>query len=515
MAKQVQQSRLYHWLLGGLLLVCLLFYSILIERRPIEWDALGYRVAGANIAQGVGPAIEHPLNQDLGPYFTLAAFAVQRPQEPARLYLNYPPGFPLLLALPQWVGLPDWFLLPVLSTLGVFFTCWLGSSLFDRWTGLLGAAIVAFTPIYLEWGTSFWADLPATCFLVGALAVYLIGCHQRTCKRQIVGGSIAGAMVVLAMFIKYSSVLVLLPLCAYAVITQRKKMFVSVVSWAFAVTVAAGLVGVGLYNRGLYGSPFETFYSASRSGFSFPIFSFSYVFGPSPVDGYGLITAARTLWANFSWLIALAIGGLTRAKREAIILLGGLFLVFLALSSMYAWAPKGVDTRYLLPLLTPLGLFIARGFFWALDVCAPLRKWMLGLLLVAVAVTFFAALPGLWRRLEERNHTVVLAEQLVRQLTNGSEPDAVFLAYFWNDRINYLGGRLTCFYRRMNLNDRENFETTLTFVVTRLLDNGRQVFYVQDRDPALGDSLDVLRENFTLDLWKETPIPTFQITRQE
>jgi hypothetical protein len=147
-------------LLGGLLFFNLLLYAALVERQPTGWDALGYQVAGENIVQGIGPAIEHPLNQKLGPYFTLAAFAVQHPQNPARLYLNYPPGFPLLLAIPQWIGLPDFFVLPIVSTLSVFLIYLLGNLLFDRWTGLLGAAIVALTPAHLEWGTSFWADLP-------------------------------------------------------------------------------------------------------------------------------------------------------------------------------------------------------------------------------------------------------------------------------------------------------------------------------------------------------------------
>jgi hypothetical protein len=99
--------RSHLWWLCGLLFASLLLYAALMERQPTGWDALGYQVAGRNIVRGIGPAIEYPLNAKVGPYFALAAFAAQRPQEPARLYFNYPPGFPLLLAIPQWLGLPE------------------------------------------------------------------------------------------------------------------------------------------------------------------------------------------------------------------------------------------------------------------------------------------------------------------------------------------------------------------------------------------------------------------------
>jgi riboflavin transporter FmnP len=513
--RRFQPYRPHLWPLSGLLLFSLFLSAALVERQPTGWDALGYQVAGRNIVRGIGPAIEHPFNQELGPYFTLAAFAGQRPQEPARLYLNYPPGFPLLLAVPQWLGLPDFLMLPVLSTLSILFVYLLGSLLLDRWTGLLGAAIVVFTPVFLEWGTSLWADVPGTCFMLGAFAAYLAAWRKKERGWQVVLGVVAGVMVVATIFIKYSNVLVLLPLFAYAICTQRSAMFGSVTNWSLGVTVVIGLIGLGLYNQVVYGSPLETHYSASRSGFAFPILSLSYALGPSPFGGYSLIGAGKTLWSNFSWLLICAVLGLARAARGAIVLLGGLFLVFLVLGSMYARPPLNVATRYLLPLFAPVGLCAARGCLSVLDLCVPWRKWALGLLLVAVLVTSSASLTSSWRRLVDRNRGGLEIQRIAQSLTAGSEHNAVFLAYSWNDPVNYFGERTTLFYRRMNLRDPEEFEDTLIRVVTSLLRDGLPVYYVEDSSPPFANSLQVLQQSFDLRVWKETPIPVYQVSRKE
>jgi 4-amino-4-deoxy-L-arabinose transferase-like glycosyltransferase len=61
---------------------------------------------------------------------------------------KYPPGYPLLLALGVAVGQP-WLINPLAAALGVLGTYLLGRDLFDRDAGLLGAALVAISPMYL------------------------------------------------------------------------------------------------------------------------------------------------------------------------------------------------------------------------------------------------------------------------------------------------------------------------------------------------------------------------------
>lgn len=510
------KSSPHFWLLGGLLILTLSLCMALLERQPTGWDALGYQVAGRNIVQGIGPAIEHPLNAKLGPYFTLAAFADQSLENPARLYLNYPPGFPLLLALPQWLGLPDFLIVPIISALSVLFVYLLGSVLLDRWTGLLGAAIIALTPTFLEWGTSLWADLPGTCFMTGTLATYLAAQRKNSKIHRIALGGIAGAMAVLSIVIKYSNALVLVPLLVYVIYDQRKSVFHSVTNWSFATLVIAGMIGVGLYNQIVYGSPIETHYSASRSGYHFPLFSISYALGPSYADGYSLLGAGKTLWINFSWLLIPATLGLARAPRKAVVLLLGVFLVFFALTSTFNWAPVNEDTRYLLPLFAPVGLLAAKGCLAILDLHTPWRKWGLGVLLIAVGVTLSMSLAKSWSVLRARNQSNPATQQAAYSLTSGSEQDAIFLAYYWNDPINYFGERTTLFYRRMNTRDSTEFENTLVQVVNNLLEEEKlPVYYVVDRQPPLMNSLQILERHFTLQLWKETPISVYRVLKKQ
>jgi hypothetical protein len=100
---------------------------------------------------------------------------------------------------------------------------------------------------------------------------------------------------------------------------------------------------------------------------------------------------------------------------------------------------------------------------------------------------------------------------VAQDLTAGSEPDAVFMAYSWNDPINYFGDRTTLFYRRMDLRHLLEFENELTYAVTDLLRDGLPVYYVVDRQPPLADSLRILQQNFDVILWKEVPISVYRI----
>lgn len=502
---------LYFLLVAVLLLSSFSLYTILVERQPIGWDALGYKVAGRNIAHGKGPAIVHPLNGSFGPYFTLSAFAVQRDQEPVRLYLNYPPGFPLLLAIAPGLGVPDYMMLPLLSMLGVFFTYLLGTLVLDRWVGLLGAAILALMPAYVEWGTAFWADLPGTCLMLGAMVAYLTVWRQERFVYQVLFAGAAGLMAAWATGIKYSNVLILLPLFLYAFVTQRRAMLRAGANWIFLAVLIAGFLGIAGYNHVVLGRPWETHYSASRSGYYFSYFSLSYALGPSPADGYSLIGAAETLWANFSWLLLLVPLGVVRGTRKALLLLGGMFLPFLALASTFAWSPVGVDTRYLLPTFAPLALFVAQGCLsvvsrrWAWD------RWALGLLITIISVTLVLSLGRTFPRLVERNRQSLEIRRTAMDLTADSDSSAVFMAYLWNDPVNYFGERTTLFYRRMDLTGQASFENELVGTVRRLLQDDVPIYYIVDSQPPFANSLGILEQNFDLDLWKEKPLTVYRV----
>jgi 4-amino-4-deoxy-L-arabinose transferase-like glycosyltransferase len=392
----------------------------------------------------------------------------------------------------------------------VIFTYALGGLLFDRWSGVLAAAIVAFTPTHLEWSTAFWADLPGTCFMLGSLTLYVAATRRQNRRGQLALGAAAGLLASWAFFIKYYNVLIVGPLFAYALYTQRHRLLRVTANWGFAITAGLGLIGIGVYNQWLFGGPFNTYYSSPGNGFAFPQFSLSYALGPSPADGYSLIAAGETLWSNFSWLLVLGGLGLLAVRREARVLLVTQLVLFLGLSSVFAWAPRGVDTRYLLPLFAPIGLLAAQGAraVWAQH--TTWRKVMFSVIIVAIVFTWIGALTLTVPKLQSRNEVSVQVAATARERVVGSELNAVFLTYGWNDAIRSAGQRSTLFYRRISGPSPE-FEQTLTRVVTQLLSAGRPVYYLEDMQPPFRDSLAAIQQHFDVKIWKPAPLAVYQI----
>jgi len=504
-------SRRLPWLLLAAVLALNLFVAVRwLEHDTVGWDALGYRLAAQQIVRGEGPTITNRFNTEFGPYFSYAAFNVHRPQEPDRLYLNYPPGFPLMLALPQWLGLPDAVILPAMSALSVLATFALGSHLIDRWTGVLAAAIVSLTPAHLEWSTSFWADLPGAALALTALAIYLAA-DRSTRPRQVGLGAAAGLLAAWAFFVKYAYVVMLLPLAIYALSAQRWNAFKRPINWAFGATAALGLLGLAAYNQWLFGGPFNTYYTSPSAGFGFPQMSLSYALGPSPAGGYSLPAALETLWFNFGWLLILIVPGLRAVRGAPRRLLVLYALAFVALAGVFAWAPRNEDTRYLVAAFAPIALLAAAGLRRLAGRAGAWRKPPFGVIIAALGVTLLASLWTTLPRLSARNTGSAQVLTLARAQVGGSEPDAVFLAYLWNDPIAYAGRRTTLFYRRI-LGADDQFEQQLVRIVGGLLVDGVPVYYVDDRVPPLRNSLAILQRHFDVRVFKPAPLAVYRVT---
>jgi 4-amino-4-deoxy-L-arabinose transferase-like glycosyltransferase len=111
-----------------------------------------------------------------------------RAGDDACLYLNYPIGFPLLLAAAQRLfgSLSVAWYVPALSaTVELVAVFGIGTALFGRWAGLLSAVVLAFAPTRLVFGTSPWSDLPGVVALTGGLALYLWA--ERTARAWLKG----------------------------------------------------------------------------------------------------------------------------------------------------------------------------------------------------------------------------------------------------------------------------------------------------------------------------------------
>src|SRR5690606_16642478 len=142
--------------------------------------------------------------------FSPFAFQIKRPEN-ARLYLGFPPGFPLLLALPGMVtGVLETihYVVPLLSAVGLLLTYYLGKWLVkNEWIALLGAGIVAFMPIYWRFGTEAWSEIPSMVFVLVGIIFYLWAQDEQGSEREKTFYMlVAGAALVFSLFIRYSNI---------------------------------------------------------------------------------------------------------------------------------------------------------------------------------------------------------------------------------------------------------------------------------------------------------------------
>jgi hypothetical protein len=516
-----QLKRIWPVLMMGALFGWSVFlYARYTQTIASGWDPLAYKCAGEQLAAGQGFAYCHPYNAQIGPYFTMAGFNV-RADDNACLYLNYPIGFPFLLAAAQRLfSSPGaaWYVPAISAMVGLLAAFGMGAALFDQWVGLLAAVILALAPTYLTFGTSLWSDLPGVAALNSGLALYLLRTRWTTstwlkCTQAVV----AGTLVTLGLFTRYANGIMLLPWMAYVLFSQRRAAFKDTSNWVFGAVVLVGLAGVLLFNHRYYGTYLGTSYSPEHGWYAWPAFSLRYVLGNSPVGEQSLLATVRTIWSNFAWLLLLAGWGVARMRTPQRILLLGSVLVFAGIYAGYAFPPQGINARFLLPTFPFIGLAAGYGLWSA----APerWRWWWRVLGIVMMALVLLMPLPDRLQGLAERNASHASFVDGIERLVEGSESDAVFLTYNTNDAIAYYGQRATLFYRRIPPPDSETggyrlevFEERLVAAVDTLLENGVPVYYVQDSDPPFWESLAIVKRHFGLHPLGTTP-PVYRVQR--
>jgi 4-amino-4-deoxy-L-arabinose transferase-like glycosyltransferase len=504
-----------------------------VERQPIIEDTIGYLYAAERVAAGHGLTYDHKYSDTAGPYFTMYAFQI-RQENDTRRFLGFPPGFPLLLAsailVTGRIGAAV-LVVPLLALVGIIIVFLLGRYWGqNEWVGLWAAAILAITPDYWEYGTAAWSDLPAAVVITLGIYLFLLARHKKHRGLSL----LAGLLLVFSLYIRYANIIVFPILALYdlavhrrtvapnrgTLIRSRNKNWDWLKSYAavylpFYLTLLAGLVSLLFFNRYYYGGWLETSYSTTHGWYVHPAFALAYSWGPSFIDGYSGREALLTLWHNFSWLLLLLpLGGYAWRGAKGM-MVAGLALAPVALYAFYAFAPSGINSRFLLPALPFLALIIAAGIMTAAETL-PQRWWRItaGLLL---AGWLLLQLPGHWAMLADRQQVAVNTVRHVERITAVSPTPAVFLSYVFNDHILYYTDHATLNYRRIPLSDSERggfgmdmLEPCLTLSVTRLLDQNVPIYYIEDRSPPFWDSLAILQRNFRLELVEPTP-PIYRV----
>ena len=283
------------------------------------------------------------------------------------------------------------------SLISLFLTIYLGTTLFDRHTGLLAGLLLAVFPLDVLYATVLWPDTPMCTFQLLALLLLLKG--EREGNTGITSPGmlfLAGFSVGLAYIAKVSGLLIILPMAAY-LFNRRARV------WAW------GWVAVGL----LMGFLVETVYLWVASG---DLLARIRWFNPMRDHGVPIETipgatdsmqlAGRVLWSFpsmmlvplnrkivyfglFGWSLVAGAYYLFRHKdSKSFPVLAWWVLLYLGI----LFLPRGfspihfahnVKPVYLLPIVYPAALITARALVLSEDLGRYAKRAGLAVLCVA------------------------------------------------------------------------------------------------------------------------------------
>ncbi len=444
------RARVLFWTGVALLLV----YGAFRQRFIWGVDSFGYYEFGRLLSEG---RLFLPLE------FTSAAPQALTPwgfkiDALGRAVPEYPPGFPLLLALGHLLRAPLW-VTPAIGVASCVVLFQLLRARASEPTAWLLTAAWAVMPLTVYGSTMLMSDLAATTTLLAGFLAW---------RR----GRLAGAawLFGLSVMVRPTNVLFFAP---FALLWTWDRA-----TWRFLghLTVPAALYA--LYNHLLYGAPWRTGYGNVTSQFSLAV-----------VPEFAAFFAVITVTLLTPVLVAFAAGAFARPTRERVFLL--LWpLVFVAFYSF--WSAGGTDkwwwARFILPgypalfLLAADGAENARRWLASRGRAWTALPWLLLALLPAQFLRFGLAQEDLWlRQIGEPNR--VLVEQIAATVPPGALVGSLEHAsslYLYTDIIPFV-----------------SVQDNAPQLVDDALRHGRRVFLLPEPWNETHPRISVLLERFT------------------
>ncbi|MFC7045670.1 ArnT family glycosyltransferase [Halobacteriaceae archaeon GCM10025711] len=370
--------------LGLALLAAAVVYTVSVELFPYHstnHDAGVYLQQAALLLDGRLVMRAGDLAGSVRPWFFVRDGGV--------LYPKYAPVPATLFTLGKLATGQYRLALPAIAAANVLLTYGVAAEAFDRRTGLLAAAFLLASPLFLVDSALFLPYAPITAFNLLFAFAYLRAVRRGSRAYAL----LAGLAIGVAFFGRpYTAVLFAAPFVVHALVRLWTRRFERETAVQTGLTAAGGLALVGVtlaYNAALTGSPlvfpYEAFAPADGLGFGHrEILGYDRTYTPL----LALRANAEVVWLLFTdWVAggvfgtALAAGGVWFALREttverlvreyhpeqARVLLGGLF-VSVVLGNVYFWGN--------LNLLGDLavqgdGLVSTHGPYYHFDLLAP------------------------------------------------------------------------------------------------------------------------------------------------
>jgi hypothetical protein len=251
---------------GSAIAVCLAVFVFAIAMRMSLFEArasdqYGYLSQAVLWTQG-NLTVHQPLAA-IAPWpdasWTVAPLGYRPGQHPATIVPTYPAGLPLLMAgfIKLFGPFGAFLVVPLLGSLAVLLTFFLGRSVSGTACGLLAAMLLITSPIFLYQLIEPMSDVPATAWWL--LVIVLVAAPGGA---SALGGGLASSAAILTR----PNVVPLALLLGFFLLTYSHGHFRTRLRGAllFGVGVLPGCVGVALLNRTLYGSPFSSGYGSSE-----------------------------------------------------------------------------------------------------------------------------------------------------------------------------------------------------------------------------------------------------------
>jgi hypothetical protein len=498
-------------LLAILVILIGVTFILLAQKTPDVADTVGYIHAGIGFANGDGLTFEDANNELVGQFFSPFAFQIKRPVD-SRMYLGFPPGLPMLLALPvALTGIRDlvYFVVPVTAVLGLFLTFLLGKWVTNNeWSALLATAVLAALPAYWQFGTDAWSEIPSLVFILSGVWFFLQSRKETLSSKKFVMYSVfGGGFLIYSLFIRYANITFLISIGLAELLNNPARLIRPSKKWLFYLVLGVGLCLILVFNYFYYGGISLTSYSPENGWYAFSPFSLEYALGSSRQN---LIVVLETMWSNFSVLLLLApIGVALLPKRYRLLFLFSV-ISSVFLYSIYRFAPRGVNGRFLLPIYPFLAILCAETLLFLIKKIPQQVARTSGIALLLILIGW--RVPGQIGEILTRNDN---AENMVVGLQawiHDTPENAVFLSYVFNDPIAYYGQRSVLNYRRIPQYDPsladyryDIFEPCLIYAIDTLLLNETPVYYIEDGTPPLYNSKDVLQRSYELVPYRENP----------
>ncbi len=380
------------------LLIIFFIYSTYTQEYVGGADFYGYYVQSlllkksqVNMPVGVSPA-EYPAIAPLG-YFV----------KDGKVLPQYPPGYPLLMALAGFIGL-EFYVSPILGILSIVLVFLLIKELTDKKIAGFFSLIWAFFPIVVYGSTSVMSDLAAVFFILLALYLYRKG------KIPLSAFSLAFSLVVRPTNILFC--LIFLP-----VIARDRQWF----KFGCYFAIPASLYG--LYNWLVYGAPWKIGYADVPERFVSSVF-FHHL-------GY---YAKETVVQFTPFLILLIFFAFWKRSRDWWFYVSW-FLIFFIFYCF--WRPGGDSwwwTRFLLPAYPALFFLAVLGLKNGLDFIQ--QKWKptkhavtislvtIALIIIGYFINYGFTHPDIWEK-NKGKHYYDISKMIAKKVPGNSLVGAV------------------------------------------------------------------------------------------